>query len=150
MIKTLTIHQSWAWAIAQGHKTVENRSMNSSHRGLLLIHAGRSDDSLDESRAFCKQQGLKVPPKRELVFGSIVAAAMMTDSVKTGTLFAPRDNPWVEGPWCWILERVVALKSPVACRGMPGLFVAEDSVEQAVLRQLHDRPDSDLLKQTGI
>tara|TARA_R110000824_G_scaffold169601_4_gene346741 strand:+ start:656 stop:1102 length:447 start_codon:yes stop_codon:yes gene_type:complete len=131
----LTIHQNWAWAIAEGHKTIENRRSNSSYRGLLLIHAGRSDDSLDESRAFCKSQDVPPPSKSQLPFGKIVAACMMINSVEFGTLFAPR-SPWAEGPWCYILSHIVKLQTPVLCRGMPGLFVPDDTIVQAVLRQL--------------
>jgi hypothetical protein len=40
----LTIKQPWAFAIAEGFKTVENRSRRTSYRGTLLIHAGRAVD----------------------------------------------------------------------------------------------------------
>jgi len=38
--RAITVKQPWAWAIAHGGKTVENRSRGTRHRGLLLIHAG--------------------------------------------------------------------------------------------------------------
>ena len=37
----LTIHQPWAWAIMAGIKRVENRTWRTSHRGPLVIHAGK-------------------------------------------------------------------------------------------------------------
>lgn len=39
-MRALTIHGPWAWAIAAGHKTVENRSWTTNYRGTLAIHAG--------------------------------------------------------------------------------------------------------------
>lgn len=39
-MKVLTIRQPWAWAIARGHKDIENRRWTTRHRGPLAIHAG--------------------------------------------------------------------------------------------------------------
>lgn len=39
-MKALTVRQPYAWAIATGEKTVENRSRPTKHRGELAIHAG--------------------------------------------------------------------------------------------------------------
>lgn len=39
-MKALTVRQPWAYAIATGHKTVENRPQRFSHRGQVAIHAG--------------------------------------------------------------------------------------------------------------
>ncbi|GAA3591258.1 hypothetical protein [Streptomyces osmaniensis] len=43
-VRGLTIKQPWAFAIAEGFKTVENRSRRTNYRGQLLIHAGRAVD----------------------------------------------------------------------------------------------------------
>ncbi len=43
-MRALTIRQPWAWAIAVAGKDVENRSWQTSHRGLLAIHAGKGED----------------------------------------------------------------------------------------------------------
>lgn len=39
----LSICQPWAWAIARGFKTVENRTWKTAHRGPIAIHASSSD-----------------------------------------------------------------------------------------------------------
>lgn len=39
-MKAITVRQPWAWAIQAGLKTVENRTVGYSYRGLLAIHAG--------------------------------------------------------------------------------------------------------------
>lgn len=41
-LRAITVKQPWAWAIAHGGKTVENRSRGTSYRGALAIHAGLS------------------------------------------------------------------------------------------------------------
>lgn len=38
-VRGITIRQPYAWAVAAGHKRVENRTLFTSWRGLLLIHA---------------------------------------------------------------------------------------------------------------
>lgn len=43
-VRGLTIKQPWAFAIAEGFKTVENRSRRTNYRGRLLIHAGLAVD----------------------------------------------------------------------------------------------------------
>lgn len=42
-MRALTVRQPWAWAIAAGYKTIENRTTNWSYRGPLAIHAGSHD-----------------------------------------------------------------------------------------------------------
>jgi hypothetical protein len=39
-IRAITVRQPWAWAIAHGGKTIENRSTTVKYRGPLFIHAG--------------------------------------------------------------------------------------------------------------
>jgi hypothetical protein len=46
-VKALTIRQPWAWAIARGHKTIENRTWATSYRGPLAIHAAKKPDDGD-------------------------------------------------------------------------------------------------------
>lgn len=41
-VRAITVRQPWAWAIAHGGKTVENRSRGTAYRGTLLVHAGAS------------------------------------------------------------------------------------------------------------
>lgn len=51
-VRAITVRQPWAWAIAHGGKTVENRSRGTKHRGTLLIHAGAawSDRGAEDQR----------------------------------------------------------------------------------------------------
>lgn len=123
-MKALTIHQPWAWAIAQGHKRIENRSWYTSHRGSLLIHAGRSIQSIESGRRYIERLGLRVPDRGTLVFGAIVAIARVKACVEVETVL---DEPFAEGPVCWLLTDVRAV-DPFPYSGAQGLFEVPESV----------------------
>lgn len=143
-MKALTIHQPWAWAIAAGHKDIENRSWATKHRGLLAIHAGSSRKSLSEATQFIRWLGIE--PPAELVFGAVIAVADLVDIVDRSqppSLFGStaRDwlaaNPWAEDHQCWVLKNVRALSDPVLCAGKMGLFDLPADVAAAVNDQLN-------------
>jgi hypothetical protein len=52
-VKAITVQQPWAWAIAEGHKPVENRGQVTHHLGPIAIHAGLkvADASLPDREA---------------------------------------------------------------------------------------------------
>jgi len=127
----LTICQPWAWAIAAGHKRVENRTWPTNYRGRLAIHAGKSRRWL-HGTAELIELGLAVPPGDGLMFGAIVAVADLADVVRfDGAGFLGRD-PFASGPWCWLLENVRALGEPVACPGRQGLWRPSLGVLRAI------------------
>lgn len=144
-MKALTIHQPWAWAIAAGHKNIENRGWATKHRGLLAIHAGSSRNSLTEASEFMR--GLGIEPPTELVFGAVIAVAELVDIIDRSeppSLFGSTaadslaGNPWAEDHQCWVLKNVRALRDPVLCAGKMGLFTLDDDVCAAVTAQLRD------------
>lgn len=65
-MKVLTIRQPWTWAIARGHKSIENRSWTTPYRGPLVIHAASKWDD-DWEYALCeivdriRKQGGELP-----------------------------------------------------------------------------------------
>lgn len=127
-IKALTIHQPWAFAVASGHKLIENRSWMTSHRGPLLIHAGRSLKSIEEGRRYLDQLGIEMPPQSDLAFGAIVAIARIHGCCGVEEV---ADQPFAEGPICWLLKDVMTIQ-PFAYAGAQGLF----NVPDGIVRQL--------------
>lgn len=127
--KAITIHQPWAWAIAEGIKTVENRTWATSYRGPIAIHAGKSMASIEEGTRFIESLGYKVPTFGDEDFGAIIAVANLVDCVKVDEdplgMFGVRDNPFAQGPVCWVLSDVRKLAEPVACNGKQGLWEVE-------------------------
>jgi len=126
-MKALTVCQPWAHAICYRGKNVENRSWRPEFfRGTLAIHAGRS------RRWFTGEalpDGCPEPSPSSCVFGAIVAHCELARCVRPEEL---PGNPWAEGPWCWVLEDMRVLRSPVFCRGARGLWELPHELELAV------------------
>jgi len=139
----LTISQPFASLIASGEKWIENRTWYTPYRGPLAIHAGKGT------------QYLTAKELRQYPSGCIVAVARLVACVRIGAIQFNDAMPahrkcivpgttknWsevarhkhVEGPWCWILEDVVKLETPVPLRGAMGLFSVSSSIE-ALLRE---------------
>jgi hypothetical protein len=125
-MKCLTVKQYWAWAIVAGHKSVENRTWSTRHRGPLAIHAGQATDP--KSRAALEALGLDVPEAIEA--GAVIGIVDLVDVVpySSGQPHLPgveddlADDPLATGPFCWIVRNPRPLDEPVPLRGMPGLF----------------------------
>ena len=119
IIRGLTLHQPWAYAIARLGKNIENRSWDppGSMKGqLIAIHAGKGVDL--SGLAQLEGEGLEVPQPFQQ--SCIVAVAQLVDVIhgRSGEW-----NMWYcgEGPG-WVLENVVALKKPIYCGGKQGLW----------------------------
>lgn len=147
----LTIQQPWAFAIAEGFKTIENRSRRTNYRGQLLIHAGLKHDTtvsivrysrdaairLDElggSGNFYDARGL-VPsafyqPHATLALGAVIATAQLagcheaTDGCCTPWGFADQ--------WHWELADIQPLKRAVGRSGSLGLWKPDAELLAAV------------------
>lgn len=132
-IPALTIHQPFAWAIAEGHKRIENRSRLTHYRGPIAIHAGRSRKSLASGRHEIERLGIEMPADDALPFGAIVAVGQLVGCVELAEV---GDQPFAEGPYCWMLEDVEAVES-VPYRGALGLF----RVPSGLIRR-RGRPDA--------
>lgn len=133
----ITVRQPWAWAIAAGHKPVENRSWTTSHRGPLAIHAGKTLDPAAERFISARlDPDLPLPPKWWLQPGTLPAGAIVALADLTG--FCARRMGGARecacGSWAmagavhWRLARVRPLAEPVPCRGAQGLWTVPADV----------------------
>jgi hypothetical protein len=113
--KTISIRQPHAWAILHAGKDIENRSRKTSHRGPILIHAGKTIDK--QAVAQLTAEGYDVP--EDLPTGGVVGTVEITDCVT--------DHPsrWaIAGENHWTLANAKALPfHPVA--GQLGFFDVE-------------------------
>jgi hypothetical protein len=129
-MNALTIGQPYAHLIATGQKPIENRTWFTNHRGLLAIHAGKSRDWLDSGEDDVSM----------MAFGAIVAVARIVACLPKPDRVIPSWGRWTHlidhehanGPWCWVLENVRRLNTPIACRGAQGLWTVPTDVEQQV------------------
>lgn len=117
-LKALTVHQLWAWAIAEGLKPYENRTWRTEYRGDVAIIAGLSRRSLAASGLVLHALGIRPPPAEDLVFGAIICLAELVEVLPVGEV---ADQPLAEGPWCWKFENIRRLARPLSCRGVLGL-----------------------------
>jgi hypothetical protein len=106
-VKALSIRQPWAHLIAQGVKTIENRTCRTAYRGPLLIHAGAR--WYEEPReAIETRHGIAIP--RNLPLGGIVGIADLVDIVEQS------GDPFFFGPYGWVLDNA----RPLPFRAIPG------------------------------
>jgi len=114
-IRALTLQQPWAWAVIQGYKDVENRSWSTSHRGLLLIHAGRQFDAAGFE--FIWKLGLHRALPMELPLGRLVGSIQLQD---VATRYP---SQWsFRGARHWVLTKPREFRTPLPCRGGQKLF----------------------------
>lgn len=111
-MKVLSIRQPWAWAVVSGHKTIENRTWRTAHRGPLLIHAGSQMSAQDLSRlqSIALAHGFAMPEPSVLKLGGIVGQVDLADIVSES------HDPWFRGPYGWVLTRA----RPLRFRPLPG------------------------------
>lgn len=119
-MKALTVCQPFAHLIATGEKRVENRVWQTSYRGSLAIHAGKSRDWLRGAQ-----------PTPDMAFGAVVCIVDLVDCVPIEGIargIYDRKHPWLryhyhtEGPFCWVLSRIRAINPPADCFGRQRLW----------------------------
>lgn len=100
-MKGLSIKQPWSYLLANGIKTVENRSWNTGFRGQIFIHAGKSVDKEGYvvAKQICDKLGIHLPNYIEMPTGGIVGVMTIVDVVDK----RPRD-PFFFGPKGFVVE----------------------------------------------
>jgi len=138
-MKALTILQPYAHLIAIGQKLIENRTWYSFYKGPIAIHAGKGRSMLDIGKL---PDGTKVDndtliPISDMAFGAIVATAYMEDCVSIDNLRAGNckephkwlvDHSHALGPYCFILNNVNRLTTPIPYKGQLGFFDIPDDI----------------------
>jgi hypothetical protein len=136
---TLSIQQPWAHLILAGIKKVENRTWATPHRGRIAVHATRLavrswSDIFDHDgpRVAVGEEfpleggGTVLPALSALPVGAIVGTVSVYDCVEEMDL--PEDlllhDPFVSGPWVWLLRDPRPLAVPFACKGKLRLWQA--------------------------
>ncbi|MDH4230325.1 MAG: ASCH domain-containing protein [Nitrospirota bacterium] len=132
-MKAISVQQPWAWAIAQGHKPVENRRWRTHHRGRLAIHAPHTVDCA--AYPVLDRLGLFPPPIEKLPRGVIVCTVDLVEVFDTpleahaavAQMLPPGPEldaalQMATGPRYWLLRNPRHCNPPRSARGMPGLF----------------------------
>ena len=129
-MKALTIWQPWAWCIAEGHKSIENRVWPlppAMLRTRVAIHAGLSYEPVADVIRTCT--GVQVPPAHRIALGAIVATAMVVRCVTAS------DSPWFVGPYGFVFDDVRKLVGPVRCRGRQKFWTVPSHILEQIAQQ---------------
>jgi hypothetical protein len=137
-MKTISLWQPWAAAIALGLKTIETRHWATAVRGRIAIHAAKraSADVRAEFDFFVRDRGFGLAfaaagytDFEDLPRGAIVATCELADCLPVERIkaagLAPAEAAWGNyggGRFGWILRNVRPLPVPVPFTGRQGFF----------------------------
>jgi hypothetical protein len=130
-MKALTIKKPWVHAILRAGKDIENRSWQRGFRGWLALHA-----SAQPRRDAKFPRGIRVPDLATLDYAAVCGVARVVDIVSKSR------SKWFGHPdddsknYGWVLADVVALKTPIPCKGSLGLWDIPPKVFRELQRQL--------------
>lgn len=108
-LKALSIRPNWAWLILHAGKDVENRKWATSHRGPMLIHAGKglTRAEYDDLCDICDEDGITRPERQDVPQGGIVGRCRVTSMIEKGD--PGSESIWFGGRYGWVLEDVEEL-----------------------------------------
>lgn len=130
--RALSVKQPWADAILHGTKRVENRGWTSPAYGLgwLWLHAPAAYDRAGAQ--WMRDRGLH-KPELGAPLGAMIGLVRV---VALRRADERPDDPWAFGPWCWVIDRVIALEEPIPCKGALSLWEVPDDVLARCLEEL--------------
>lgn len=160
-MRALTVRHPWAWAIATGAKSIENRTRGTRYRGPLAIHAGREWSLRGENDRRVVRLGLDCLDHLEhpilghgskhgaehlamhwpgFHYAAVIAIAQLVDShPDTGCC-----RPWGESSYSeaggrtrtvihhLVLEDIHQLTTPLPARGALGLWTPDPDLLHAL------------------
>jgi len=130
----ITIRQPWAWAIAEGLKSIENRVWRTRFRGPIYIHAAGGGLRAGDTDGFLPKlvaaEQLRYGEVRggvidvdKLVHGALIAVGYLTHCSSDRAALTEEDQIWaVENCWHFHLRSVRKLQRPIPCRGALGIW----------------------------
>jgi len=140
-MQVLSVRQPWAWAIARGHKEVENRTWDTPYRGQLAIHASLRVDTNSLGRPLVRDAGWD-PADPLAATGGIVAVVTLAGVCGAAKVGRPCGcGDWAEPKsYHWRLSDIVALAQPVMTIGQPSLWTPGPAVAAALAEALSGQP----------
>lgn len=132
-MKTISLYQPWASAMAFGLKKIETRGTRIHHRGRCAIHAGKKWDEELESCAL--DLSLEVGDARlrdDLPRGVVIAVGTIINCIPAEILEQEITRTeallgnYRRGRWGWVFTDIVALETPFEWRGQQGQWDIPD------------------------
>lgn len=130
-MKALTIRQPYAWAIAAGHKQVENRTRRTHHRGPLAVHVGAQwhpAADADERVETAQRLHRNVLDPLWTANRAVIAVVDLVDCHRASRACCaawldPDAARWGDpDTWHWVLASAKPLAAPVPATGRLGLW----------------------------
>ena len=88
----------------KGYKDIENRSIRTSKRGRVAIHASgkrMTREDWEWLRGLCEDNGATAPDESEILYGGVIGTVEITDCV------TDHPSPWFEGPYGYVLANPI-------------------------------------------
>lgn len=141
-MRALTLWQPWAWAVAAGKKTVENRPWappKSAIGETIAIHAGKVYD--EDGEAFLRKHGVAIVPGMG-IHGAILGTVRIDGFVELGQLHPDPVllDPMFFGRFGWKLSQARLFLEPVECKGALGLWRIPTPAEMLMPAPLNAEP----------
>ncbi len=142
-MRALTLKQPWLYAVEHLGKRVENRSWTIPYDlrdQWIALHAGKSKDPAEWHIAETIW-GSDIP--RQLTFGAITSVAKFSHVVDFAAMNLSTPNSirkWSFGPYVWMIDDLVLLDVPLACKGMLGLWTVPKRIEDKIGEQINLAP----------
>lgn len=130
-MKALSIQQPWAWLIAAGVKSVENRTWRTNYRGPVMIHAGKTIDH-DAWREIMSGVHPLTGRKIDVVLPSPMPVGGIVGEMEIVDCVHSHASDWFCGPWAFVLANARPLPF-MACRGHLGFFEPDFDVRIATV-----------------
>lgn len=131
-MRTISLYQPWASAMALGLKKIETRGTRILGRGLTAIHAAKKWDEDLEYEAADFSRLFNAPGLIDAPRGYIIAVGRIVDCVPTEELLGKISNQeemlgnYAPGRYGWIFEDIVKLDEPIPVRGQQGQWDTPD------------------------
>jgi hypothetical protein len=132
MTKAITLWQPWATLVAIGAKEYETRSWATSHRGVLAIHAAKTNQHIQVARnSEPMRQALLdagFSSTLQLPLGKVVALVQLVDCFPVEHIWHSLEEPessfgdFSAGRFAWELRLIQRYDPPIVARGRQGLW----------------------------
>lgn len=138
-LRTISLWQPWASAMASGIKRNETRSWFLGHRGDLVICSAKRKPTPEEVGGDY-DEALKLP------YGFALCVVEVSECVPSDLFHGPNALPlaseerelgdYTPGRWIWLTQNCRKLKQPVPIKGHQGLWLLDDATNSDVLHML--------------
>jgi hypothetical protein len=144
IIKCLSLWQPHASLVSLREKLLETRSWQTTHRGLLAIHAAKAADTL----SLCREEPFaavlrkhKIYSAQTLPLGVVLCLAELEEIYPVETIRGSLSTQeaafgnYGPGRFAWKLKVVHVFETPLPCKGAQGIFALPPGLTARIQRE---------------